>query len=145
MSRVYFSPGDGCQLAILSELKHAESYVDICVFTISDDHIAKAIKACYRRGVDVRIITDDDKMNDRGSDIRELCKAGIPVRTDHSRSHMHHKFAIVDGHTLLTGSYNWTRSAYKYNHENLLVTFDPDALSQYADEFERLWRVFGNT
>ncbi len=117
--------------------------MDICVFTISDNDIARELKNCYRRGVDIRIITDDDKRNDRGSDIREFIREGIEVRMDSTPNHMHHKFAIVDGHTLLTGSYNWTRSAYKYNHENLMVTYDSEALQQYADEFERLWDEFG--
>ena len=139
MSQVHFSPGPSCQEAILGALNSAENYVDICVFTISDNELAAAILRCYKRGVDIRIITDDDKMKDRGSDIHEFIREGLSVRTDQNPSHMHHKFAIVDGHTLLTGSYNWTRSAHTRNFENLLVTYEQDALLQYADEFERLW------
>jgi phosphatidylserine/phosphatidylglycerophosphate/cardiolipin synthase-like enzyme len=34
----------------------------------------------------------------------------------------HHKFALFDNARLLTGSYNWTRSAPEHNHENFVVT-----------------------
>jgi mitochondrial cardiolipin hydrolase len=52
---------------------------------------------------------------------------------------MHHKFAIIDSRLVLTGSYNWTRSAAEYNHENLLVTNSKQAIGQFEKEFNRLW------
>jgi phosphatidylserine/phosphatidylglycerophosphate/cardiolipin synthase-like enzyme len=55
---------------------------------------------------------------------------------------MHHKFAVIDGKTLLTGSYNWTRSAADFNEENVVVTDDPRLVSSFAAEFEKLWKKF---
>ena len=72
----------------------------------------------------MRIISDDDKQFDEGSDIHALREAGVPLRIDDSPFHMHHKFALVDGAWLLNGSFNWTRSASVNNEENLLVTDD---------------------
>ena len=40
---------------------------------------ADAILAAHKRGVRVRIITDDDQTKTRGSDVHDLAKAGIPV------------------------------------------------------------------
>ncbi len=51
--------------------------LDICVFTITNDRIAQAILECYERGLNVRIITDDLKANDVGSDIEKFWKAVI--------------------------------------------------------------------
>ncbi len=53
---------------------------------------------------------------------------------------MLHEFAIFDGATLPTGSYNWTMSASIDNRENFVVTDDPGLVG----EFERLWRDRGN-
>jgi phosphatidylserine/phosphatidylglycerophosphate/cardiolipin synthase-like enzyme len=141
-SRVYFTPGEACQQAIIDLLSGARKSIDICVFTISDNDIADALVACHRRGLPLRIITDNDKQHDRGSDVGFLHEAGIPVRMDRSEHHMHHKFALIDGHTLLTGSYNWTRSAYRFNYENILITKEKEAVRQYQAEFDRLWSAF---
>jgi len=52
---------------------------------------------------------------------------------------MHHKFAIFDGKLLVTGSYNWTDSAERYNHENVLVLEDPAIINRYQTRFNRLF------
>jgi len=53
---------------------------------------------------------------------------------------MHHKFMLVDDKILVNGSYNWTRSAAKYNQENLIVTADPELIRLFLKEFDKLWR-----
>ncbi len=140
VAEAYFSPGDDCPRAIGRLLANASRTADICVFTITDDRLADAILDSHRRGVAVRIITDDAKAEDLGSDVRRFEEAGIPTRVDRSPFHMHHKFAIVDGTTLLTGSYNWTRGAARDNEENLIVTTDPRFLTPFEETFERLWK-----
>lgn len=139
-NRVYFSPGDHCLQAILACIRRARHTLQICVFTISDDRITAAILRAFAAGIQVRILTDNEKLFDKGADIRQLAAAGIPVRVDITSNHMHHKFAIVDHQTALTGSYNWTRSAALYNHENVLVTHDCDTVQAYSREFDRLWK-----
>lgn len=138
-SRVYFSPGDGCLSAILGELGRARHRADICVFTITDDRIAQAILAAHARRVAVRIITDNDKQFDGGSDVDRLRRAGIALVVDESEHHMHHKFAVLDGATLLNGSYNWTRSAGSFNEENLVVSSEPKLVQSFARHFEGMW------
>ncbi len=140
--RVYFSPGDECLNAIRGLLERARKTVDICVFTITDDRIAEEIMETAGRGVAVRIITDDDKSLDAGSDISRLKSRGVPVRCDRSEYHMHHKFAVIDGQAVLTGSYNWTRSAARNNEENLVVHQDLGLAGEFMVEFERLWKEF---
>ncbi|MCG8585092.1 MAG: phospholipase D-like domain-containing protein [Pirellulales bacterium] len=138
-AQAWFSPGDECVRAICAELNRARRSTDICVFTITDNRISDTIVDCHRRGVGVRIITDDDKSEDRGSDIDRLEKSGIAVRVDHSPYHMHHKFALFDDETLLTGSYNWTRSAAESNEENVVVTDEQALVKQFSRQFEQLW------
>lgn len=141
-NRCYFSPGDDCENAIVSSIRNAKHSVKICVFTISENVISDAVVKAHKKGISVKIITDNDKLNDMGSDIRMLSKAGIRIRIDQSSSHMHHKFCVVDKEVLLTGSYNWTKSAADRNQENILVTEDPKMVKSYLSEFEKLWDLF---
>ena len=136
---VCFTPGDNCVGEILEFLESAKKTIDICVFTISDDRLSKKITECMNKGVKVRIITDNDKQYDRGSDVNWLNDKGIDVKIDMTRNHMHHKFAIADNEKILTGSYNWTRSASKYNHENFLISSNRKTAEKFKNEFSNLW------
>ena len=137
-----FSPGQDCVRRVISLFAHARSSVDVCVFTITDDRIADAIIEAHGRGVAIGVITDDMKAMDRGSDIERLRRAGIEVREDCSEHHMHHKFAVFDQRILLTGSFNWTRSATAYNQENIVVTSEPRLVRAFRDTFAELWQKF---
>lgn len=138
-AQVYFSPGEECVTAIQEFIGGAHRTLDVCVFTVADDRLTAALLAAHHRGVQLRLLTDNDKLFDRGSDVRQLHDAGVAVRTDCTENHMHHKFAVADNRLVLTGSYNWTRSAARYNLENLLITPDSAVVARYAAEFERLW------
>lgn len=139
IAEVAFSPGAQCRTKIALLLREARDTADICVFTITDDHLAAAILEAHRRGVRVRIVTDGQKSLDHGSDIIRLGHAGIPVRTDRSDHHMHHKFAVFDGRTVATGSYNWTRSAAELNRENVVISDDRRIVDRFIESFEQLW------
>lgn len=134
-----FSPGDACVRRIRGLLQQARSSVDICVFTITDDRISDAILDAHARNVAIRVLTDNEKAFDAGSDIARLSAAGIDTRVDATEYHMHHKFAIFDRKVLVTGSYNWTRSAAEYNEENMLVCYDRASLAPFQKVFDQLW------
>lgn len=136
-----FSPGEECLLLLIQSMQSAKKAIDICVFTVTDDRLTEVILSRHRAGVRVRVITDDEKQFDSGSDIRRLSERGVPVKVDPYPNHMHHKFAIFDDNVLATGSYNWTRGATK-NHENLLILRDTDIAQPYLRTFESLWASF---
>lgn len=142
LAEAHFSPGEDCRRQLLDLLVSAREAIDISVFTISDDRLTEAILTAHKRKVNVRLITDNDKASDQGSDIYYLINQGLPVRMDSSENHMHHKFAVIDKKILVNGSFNWTRSATDYNQENILVTDEPKLVSAYLAEFENLWQEF---
>lgn len=142
-AEVYFSPGSACADRLTGLLAGLQHTGDLCVFTITDNRISRAILAAHKRGVRIRIVSDDWKATDLGSDIEHLERAGIPVALDSSPAHMHHKFALFDSRLVATGSYNWTRSATEKNQENLVVTDHPELLKRFSQEFDRLWKAFG--
>jgi len=132
--------GDHVQ-RVVAELDSAERRVWVAMFTLTHDTLSKAVLEAHARGVDVRVIVDDDQSECSGADAKLLADAGVPVTTDQSRSRMHHKFALLDN-VLLTGSFNWTRQASVANHENLVFLRDRTAVRAFAHEFEMLWDVF---
>jgi len=139
-SSACFSPGTDCLNTIVRHFREARRSVDLCVFTLSDDRIAREVLAAHRRGVALRFVTDNTKEFDAGSDVAELRRAGVPVVVDRTEAHMHHKFALFDGTWLLNGSYNWTRSACEWNEENLVASNEPALVARFQDAFEQLWR-----
>ena len=143
VSSAYFSPGDTCLRRLCDLMRGCKATLDICVFTIADDRLTDAILECHARGVQVRVVSDNDKQQDSGSDIARLRDRGVPVRLDDAPYHMHHKFALVDGCVLANGSFNWTRSATEKNDENLVVTDDANLVRVFGLQFEKLWQQFG--
>ena len=87
----------------------AKKTIDLCIFSFTNDDLANEIIAAHKRGVKVRIITDDEAMKGKGADAKRCSDAGIPTRTDDAEHyHMHNKFMIVDSLYIVTGSFNWT-------------------------------------
>ncbi len=139
VTEAWFSPGEEPLRCIQRQIRMSRRAIDVCVFTITDDRIVELLEEAPRRGVRVRIVSDDDKSRDLGSDLERLGRSGAAVRLDRTSDHMHHKFAVFDGARLLTGSYNWTRSAARGNSENVLVTEEPALVEAYAGAFQRVW------
>ncbi|MDB4061080.1 phospholipase D-like domain-containing protein [bacterium] len=115
------------------------STIKICVFTISDNKISEEIIRAHKRNISVKVLTDSNKSFDKGSDIETIHNAGVPVKIDRTQSHMHHKFCIIDKESMLTGSYNWARSAAEQNQENIIVSDDAKMAKDFVREFDRLW------
>lgn len=127
---------------LLQFLGSARSTIDVCVFTITCDEIAEALLAAQKRGVRVRIISDNDQSKTQGSDVERLRAAGIPVALDADQYHMHHKFAVLDSRMIANGSFNWTRQAVLFNQENVVLSDNPALVAQFCRQFEILWRKY---
>lgn len=143
VAEAHFLPDEGAVARLVELMDHCGRSLDVCVFTITHNDLAWALRRAFRRGVAVRIVSDDLKARDLGSDVLDLKNEGIPVVMDDSPAHMHHKFAVLDGRLLVTGSFNWTRSGAQENQENFLISDDPVLVQAYGKEFARLWAQFG--
>lgn len=69
--------------------------MDIAIFTLSDDRIANILQDKFKAGVKIRIITDNDTMENKGNDVHRLAAEGIPTKEDVTEAHMHHKVSLV--------------------------------------------------
>lgn len=138
---VAFSPDDGAQARILRWLGGAEETVEVMAFTLTADPIAEALLDAAGRGVQVRGVIEAERFDDLGSDVRELRSQGIDFRLDSNPETMHHKVILIDNETVITGSYNFTRSAEERNDENLVILRERDLAELYREEFTGLFEA----
>ncbi len=135
---VYFTPGDGPERALLNLLSQARRSIHLALYYFTDDELAKGLAdACLR--VKCRVLLDEEMRTARYSQAGFLLTQGIEVRFFEDPGIFHHKFLVVDGACVATGSYNWTESAQKRNEENLLILCDRAVAQAYEEEFGRLW------
>ncbi len=134
----YFSPEDGVQRRIVELLESAESSIRFMAFTFTDNEMAQTLNQQHKAGILVEGIVEARNINDMGSDIEALQQVGLNVWLDGNPYNMHHKVMIIDDAIVITGSYNFSRSAAEYNDENVLIIHSPEIAAHYLDEFERL-------
>ena len=110
------------------------------MFTFTSKDIAMALFRAKKRGVDVRVILEEFQAYNRWSVYKILKDNGIPVILDKNPGVFHHKVLIIDGKYTLTGSFNYTHSAQKYNDENFLIITSPVISKVFEKKFECYWR-----
>lgn len=137
---VYFSPHDPCDQIVIKELLAAKHEVHIAIYSLTKKDIADAIARLKGRGVTVHMVVDYQQAAGRNSLDEYLISKNIALVRDKHSGLMHNKFAVIDGKTVLTGSYNWTNGATYKNDENLVVIRSSEAAKIYNTEFVRLWR-----
>jgi phosphatidylserine/phosphatidylglycerophosphate/cardiolipin synthase-like enzyme len=81
-----------------------------------------------------------EKQNVRGtgSVFPLLQKAKVDIVPDGNCYIMHHKSIVIDTSTVITGSYNFTKSAEKSNDENLLIITSEGVAAQFLTEYDRV-------
>jgi comEA protein len=151
---------------LVSLIDSSTSSVDLCVYDLENPRIGHALVHAKKRGVQVRVITDDD--NRRNSPKLDslmwsmLESAGIISMDDDgdvympdgtifnhslvgSSYFMHDKFAVIDfgdgnpdNDYVWTGSTNLTYTA-EYNTNNVVVIKDNEVARTYTNEFNQMW------
>ncbi|KAG1441296.1 hypothetical protein G6F56_011548 [Rhizopus delemar] len=139
-----FFPSEESYEIFHSALSSAKKTLYVCIFSLTDNDTARVLSNAYQRGLDVRIITDNDQMDPtKGADVRYLNERyGIPLKYDNSDQFMHNKFAVIDDKTVITGSFNWSAGARYKNRENVVITNIPSVVDAFAIEFDKLWDSF---
>jgi phosphatidylserine/phosphatidylglycerophosphate/cardiolipin synthase-like enzyme len=132
---VYFSPRGGCTEAIIKELNRAKGTVLVQAYSFTSTPIAKAILSAHKRKVRVEVILDKSQRTQKYSSATFLFNSGIPVKIDSEHAIAHNKVMIIDGETVITGSFNFTKAAEEKNAENLLIIRD----KKLADIYIRNW------
>ena len=128
---------------IAGELDVATESVVAAVAWLTDPVLLEALVKAARRGCRVQLALLDDAINrPSGAKLEQVRAAGGAVfwipEAERGAGSLHHKFCVIDGAAVITGSYNWTRRAGRAD-ENILVAQGDAALAQgYLAAFERL-------
>jgi phosphatidylserine/phosphatidylglycerophosphate/cardiolipin synthase-like enzyme len=134
--QVYFSPHGGCTDAIVKELNKAQSTILVQAYSFTSAPVAKALLNAYKRGVKVEVILDKSQKTQKYSSATFLYNQGIPTKIDAQHAIAHNKVMIIDGETVITGSFNFTKAAEENNAENLLVIRDKKLAEKYIKNWQ---------
>jgi phosphatidylserine/phosphatidylglycerophosphate/cardiolipin synthase-like enzyme len=133
---VYFSPYGECTEAIIKELNKAKNTILVQAYSFTSAPIAKALLDAHKRGVKVEVILDKSQRTQKYSSATFLFNAGIPTKIDAKHAIAHNKVMIIDGETIITGSFNFTKAAEESNAENLLVIHDKKLAERYTKNWQ---------
>jgi phosphatidylserine/phosphatidylglycerophosphate/cardiolipin synthase-like enzyme len=129
---VRFSPNGGCTDAIVAQIDAAQSSVLVQAYSFTSAPIAQALVAAHQRGLDVRVLLDKSQRSEKYTSADFLARAGVPTAIDAQHAIAHNKIMIIDGAVVVTGSFNFTKSAEQSNAENLLILHDPALAEKYT-------------
>jgi competence ComEA-like helix-hairpin-helix protein len=163
---VQFSPTSTTQLwshsssgLIGKTLSTAAKTVNMALFVFSEQRLANILDTEHQKGVQIRTLIEpgfayryySEGLDMMGVALSDKCRyeannhpwqdaiatVGVPQLL--KGDVLHHKFGVVDGQTVITGSHNWSEAANTHNDETLLVINSPVVAAHFEREFERLY------
>jgi len=134
------NPRDGLITAVRNSVKSFYG----AFYDISSMEIAAELIAAYNRGIDIKLVTENDNFS--GEAITKILECGIPVVPDTGYGLMHNKFAVIDNISVFTGSFNTTDNCTFKNNNNAVIIHSPELASIYNSEFYEMFDsgIFGN-
>ncbi|BFM38327.1 phospholipase D-like domain-containing protein [Synechocystis sp. LKSZ1] len=139
-------------------LNTAQKSIDLALFVFSEQPLVDVLQQPFQRGVEIKTLIDpgfafrsySEGLDLLGVSLREQCRVeagnrpwplaasfvGIPTLVEGDK--LHHKLAVIDVQTVITGSHNWSPSANLQNDETLLILQNPKIAAHYQRELERL-------
>lgn len=123
--------------ALVAALDQANQSIDMAMLNLNLQSVTTALLHAYQRGLRVRIVTDSSTLD--GAAFRQLAEAGIPILGDRREGLMHHKFILLDGKEVWTGSLNLTDSGTYQDHNNLVRLRSARIAQDYQTEFDEMF------
>ena len=130
-----FTPSSNCANLITDVIDRAKSTIHMQAYGLTHPEIINSLIKANERGVKVRVLLDRSNLTQKYSKIEELKQVGIEVGVDRVSGIAHNKIIIVDHHTTVTGSFNFTVSAAKRNVENVLIIQDNNIAHSYLQNW----------
>jgi len=141
-------PHDGkrAETKLFKLFSHAKKEIKIVMYTFTNKKLARALKIAAKHGVKITIIADKKEAKYKYSVIPGLALiknfkiyllSGKKYK-DGNKAKMHVKLAIVDDSHLVTGSANYSYSAFYKNYEYILIHNDRYLIKQFDSFFNHL-------
>ncbi|SGA07064.1 phospholipase D [Chlamydia abortus] len=108
------------------------------MFALTYPPIFEELNAAQKRGVDVKILIDKDFEKLSIARLQALIDPKLKLYTKTTRHRLHHKFAIIDQSTLITGSVNWSISGFCSNTEDMLIL--DNLTKKQINKLNRIWK-----
>ncbi|HRQ22915.1 MAG TPA: phospholipase D-like domain-containing protein, partial [Anaerolineales bacterium] len=136
----WFSPDDGVAARIVELVNEAQYSIYFMAFSFTSDPIGEAMRARAAAGVTVAGVMDDEQIRSNiGTEFDPFQQARLDVYRDGNPGQMHHKVIIIDGRTVILGSYNFSNAAETRNDETVLIIHDEQFAAQFIVEFQRVY------
>lgn len=139
---VWYAPEDEPLRHVVRVYDRATRYIFVAVYGLTSPLAVKALLDAKKRGVDVRVITDLERLEDdkQRAAVSALRLGGIPVRVNQHDGLMHLKQVVVDDEVNMNGSMNHTTSGNRYNDERLDVIRDQAISVKAREKFLAMWK-----
>lgn len=121
------------------QIRTATRSLRIAIFTLTHKGLIDEVIRAHKRGVAVTVVIDlHSALGASARALAALQTAGIRVLYSQGAQLLHHKFVYIDEQTLVTGSANWTHSAFAKNSDSVIILHN---LNKDQRTFlNRLWR-----
>lgn len=134
---VAFSPKGGATQAVVDAIRSAKERIWVQAYSFTSAPIAQALVQAHGRGVKVIAVLDKSQRTANYSEADYLANHAVPTYIDDQHAIAHNKIMVIDGDTLITGSFNFTKAGEKSNAENLLIfRGNPALVDLYAQNFQ---------
>ncbi len=140
-----FPPDQSYRNRAVDRYNHETDSIDVMMFRITDVSHTNAMVAAVKRGVPVRLITDETEYRnpDRLWDaynVDIMYHNGVQVRLDAHQGIDHEKAVILNGLGMsIFGSSNWTSPSTSSQREHNYFTTKPFILQWLQAQFDRKW------
>jgi phosphatidylserine/phosphatidylglycerophosphate/cardiolipin synthase-like enzyme len=138
---VGFSPRAGALDVVLKGIASAKDSILVATFSFTSKPISTALLDAHRRGVRVQVVADTGgNSSSNYTAVTFLANNGVQVRLNGLYAIFHHKFMVIDGLHVQTGSFNYSAAANSRNAENVIMLWNVKPLAdRYTAEWKRLW------
>jgi len=133
----YMAPEDNPMAKLVKLVQGARKTIHFMAYTFTSEDLENAMIARSKAGVRVEGIIEN--RNAYQGSLMDLYNARVEVRTDGNKYNMHHKVIIIDGETVITGSFNFTKAANTINDENILIFHHPEIAALFEQEYQRIF------